>query len=411
MDRYNEEKIKWLGNMMHHVGNVFYIVLDENYEMKYNNIPDLEIFHMIDVLNHGMDLGESNMPDITAMDTRGIVYPVIFSNSLGMSYITMLDKMDEQSALVHTIGPVFLDDDTPMRLMQRLNHIELSVATRKHFSQLLQLFPIMSLDNFLQWGMQLYYNITGRRLSPDGFIYSDLSAANVSLPPEASYQYEFHRERYLEENRLMEVIRTGNTLYQKDVTNLFHLKKSGRLSNEYLRQMKNHALILATLESRASMEGGISPEIALTLREQQILAIEAAGSLAELNRIHDDYVHEYIVHVHRMTNDGAISPEIKDTCQYIQLHPDKLLTIRSLAQRLSYSDYYFSTRFRTEVGETVNAYINRIRVEASCKLLTSHYDDIYTIALQCGFHSLGTFEKQFKKYKGMSPGAYRRNHK
>ena len=58
--------------------------------------------------------------------------------------------------------------------------------------------------------------------------------------------------------------------------------------------------------------------------------------------------------------------------------------------------------------ETTVDYLNRQRIEEACLQLAATDDSITEIAYRNGFNDLSYFIRTFKKYKGMTPGKYKR---
>jgi AraC-like DNA-binding protein len=59
------------------------------------------------------------------------------------------------------------------------------------------------------------------------------------------------------------------------------------------------------------------------------------------------------------------------------------------------------------MGENLSSYLNRLRVEKACHLLTDTDLTLSEIAGSCGFEDQSWFSKIFKSYTGLSPGKYR----
>ena len=88
------------------------------------------------------------------------------------------------------------------------------------------------------------------------------------------------------------------------------------------------------------------------------------------SRYHRD---EYIVRINRVID-------------YIEKHLDTELTLDTLAGVANFSSFHFHRIFRAIVGETLNAYIRRLRVEkAVSQLVNNPGKTITEIALDCGF--------------------------
>ena len=64
--------------------------------------------------------------------------------------------------------------------------------------------------------------------------------------------------------------------------------------------------------------------------------------------------------------------------------------------------------FKEYTGTTLNVYLNELRIEHACAMLTTTYNDIIDIALESGFDNLSTFYHLFRKVKGITPAKYRK---
>jgi AraC family transcriptional regulator len=89
---------------------------------------------------------------------------------------------------------------------------------------------------------------------------------------------------------------------------------------------------------------------------------------------------------------------------YIHDHLGEDLNLARLARIACFSKYHFHRVFRTLIGETVNAYVRRVRLEKAVRMLTLDDDkSILEIALDCGFSSSQNFAKAFKSHFGVTP--------
>ena len=53
-------------------------------------------------------------------------------------------------------------------------------------------------------------------------------------------------------------------------------------------------------------------------------------------------------------------------------------------------------------------YLNRQRIEQACFQLAATDDSITEVAYKCGFNDLSYFIRTFRKYKGVTPGRYKK---
>ena len=63
--------------------------------------------------------------------------------------------------------------------------------------------------------------------------------------------------------------------------------------------------------------------------------------------------------------------------------------------------------FKSSTGLTVFEYLNKIKIDYSCKLLLNTDMNIVDISFDCGFNNLSHFNKQFRKFIGKTPTQFR----
>ena len=92
------------------------------------------------------------------------------------------------------------------------------------------------------------------------------------------------------------------------------------------------------------------------------------------------------------------------TLDYVRDHCAEDLTLAKLAKVACFSKFHFHRIFRTALGETINQYVRRVRLEKAARMLTHNKDQsIIDIALDCGFSSSQNFAKAFKAHFGVTP--------
>lgn len=64
--------------------------------------------------------------------------------------------------------------------------------------------------------------------------------------------------------------------------------------------------------------------------------------------------------------------------------------------------------FKEHYRVTFVEYLNTIRVGHACKLLSEKDMNVVEVAYECGFNNLANFNRQFKKFKQVTPSEYRK---
>jgi len=88
-------------------------------------------------------------------------------------------------------------------------------------------------------------------------------------------------------------------------------------------------------------------------------------------------------------------------------HFKEIETARDVSQALGYNHKYLMTAFRQHVGQTLQVYLNQLRVMEAQRMLMQTDASVTTIALDCGFQSQGRFYASLRKFCGQSPRQFR----
>ena len=114
-----------------------------------------------------------------------------------------------------------------------------------------------------------------------------------------------------------------------------------------------------------------------------------------MNAQNQHYRDEYIVRINRVID-------------YIQNNLNSQLDLETLAQVAYFSKFHFHRIFTAMVGETLNSFIKRLRIEKAASTLIAHpKDSITSIALSCGFSGSAAFSRVFNENFGISATIFR----
>lgn len=102
---------------------------------------------------------------------------------------------------------------------------------------------------------------------------------------------------------------------------------------------------------------------------------------------------------------GALGPEF---LRYLREHCAEKLSLEELSKSCFYNPSYLSRRFKEYFGLTITDFIARSRLEKAEEMLLSTGLSTDEIARVCGFSSKNAFYRQFKEFRGMTPGDFRR---
>jgi AraC-like DNA-binding protein len=111
--------------------------------------------------------------------------------------------------------------------------------------------------------------------------------------------------------------------------------------------------------------------------------------------------------VSRQNADNEFHPRINNAKKYIIDHYSHDIHIGTLASISNLSPSSFIRYFSSVIGLTPYAFLQKTRINQALVLLETTGMSINEIALAVGFNDQNNFAKQFKKYMGVTPTAYR----
>ena len=110
----------------------------------------------------------------------------------------------------------------------------------------------------------------------------------------------------------------------------------------------------------------------------------------------------------RARTSSEYTRRINHALDFIEQHLDQPIRLEDLSRASHFSAYHFHRIFHAMLGETVNDYVTRKRMErAAYRLIRNPALSITDVAVMGGFSSSANFAKSFKLYFGISPSAMR----
>ena len=336
--------------------------------------------------------------------------PVLFTNRVNMMWLCCPEFAGEEPLRVYVLGPFFLDDYSSFAIDSGLAGAGASAALRQNAAKLVRKLPILSWARVQEYALMLHYLITGEKIRQSAlrsFGSGDLLAGGGEgkLLPDTHGTYQAEQE-------MLRMVREGDLELVRHIDRMAVTGTMGQLAQagDALRQMKNSVLVCTTLFSRTAIEGGLSPETAYTLCDRYFQSVERVKSLSELTSIAYTMQRDFVERVHAVRTQ-KLSREIEAACSYIERHLEEDLSIASLAAYAGYIEYYFSKKFKRELGLTPAEYIRKKRLAKAALLLRSTDLDAQQIASRLQFCSQSYFTDCFRKEYGVSPTKYRKEGK
>ncbi|MEE1238793.1 MAG: AraC family transcriptional regulator [Acutalibacteraceae bacterium] len=133
---------------------------------------------------------------------------------------------------------------------------------------------------------------------------------------------------------------------------------------------------------------------------------QAFGLLtAEITVIFAKLLKHYTLREHNLS-DTTVSKIV----QYCNEHYTDMISVDDICENLNVSRSYVSHLFHNKFKIGFCDYINLLRLNDAERLLNSTDDSVTSIALNCGFSTVRTFNRVFLKKYGVSPTAYRNDY-
>lgn len=101
------------------------------------------------------------------------------------------------------------------------------------------------------------------------------------------------------------------------------------------------------------------------------------------------------------------NPTLSEILNFCEQHFAEDITLEQTAQRLHLNKYHISHLINQKLGMGFSYYINTLRIDAACDLLSDTDKKISDIAGDVGFGSIRSFNRSFTKIMNTTPVKYR----
>ncbi|GFZ79061.1 hypothetical protein GCM10008018_25800 [Paenibacillus marchantiophytorum] len=171
-------------------------------------------------------------------------------------------------------------------------------------------------------------------------------------------------------------------LYARSRTDYHHVKKAG--------------LVIIGMYQKQFPEASVDQEI-----------VYKASSHAELLRKLDETLENCLTLKRAASVAYTSNRDVNRIIDYIHLNYSEEITVKSLAEYVSYDPHYVSALFKKKKGTTIINYIQLYRVEQAKRLLKDTMLSITEVGERVGFENDNYFIKIFKRFVNMTPNQYR----
>ena len=107
---------------------------------------------------------------------------------------------------------------------------------------------------------------------------------------------------------------------------------------------------------------------------------------------------------------GQNTPFIHKVITYVSENISKDISLKDIAASMNYEYHYFSTLFNQSFSVNFKSFINLLRIENACALLSDSKNNITQVSRACGFASIRNFNRVFRNICNCTPLQYRKAH-
>ena len=391
-----EERISLFSDMVLCYHDLYIWEYDENLMLLRSNCPHaILISRLID------DEHRNLLREYVSTDDK----PIIMSDAMGIYWVAVPCTLESQELRIFIMGPFSVTDLSERLTEPALKGLNIPRDMREQLAAFVSTIPVISLNRVFEYAIMLYYCITEERIMVSDLHYQESEPEPQKKGISSPKSSDAHGT-YALEQEMVRMVREGNLDLQKHLSRMAISGNLGKLSDDSERQMKNAGLVCLVLFSRAAIEGGVSPEIALTLTDYYFQSVETCKNLQELQVIARTMQDDFVMRVHKMRS-SKLSRPVQECCDYIDLHAEEELTLKQMASHLGYSEYYLSHKFRQETGNSFKQYVTKRRLAKALDLLRNNAMSVKDISEHLHFCSQSYFAEQFRAVYGVSPSEWR----
>jgi YesN/AraC family two-component response regulator len=340
-------------------------------------------------------------------------YVYVFRDSIQLEFLAagMWDGAEYRGTIV--VGPCISKAYPPQLIREMIHKERLSLVIQRQLQQCYN--ALTMIDEAKQHAIShLLINVfTPGMIQPQQI--------EIALPPSEGTAVKFNDDlerdrelierRYESENKLLHAIARGDPHMLKTA-----LEEGKELSwpyrhpNSPVRSMKNLSFSANTLCRKAAESAGVHPLYLDSISGKFAIQIEQAQSIAELVYLYEEMLQAYCNLVRELSV-ATLSSLVGEAVTSIRFHIDQPLNLNHIADTLGVHPSYLSRTFKKELGMTLTAYINTLRIEEAKYMLDYSNESVTEIASSVGYNDPNYFSKVFMKLEHVTPHEYRKRKK
>ena len=220
-------------------------------------------------------------------------------------------------------------------------------------------------------------------------------------------EYSIYHLEYEKEMSFYKAVQKGDVELVKKLMLPLKNEKLGSLSKNSLQNLQYHLVVLISMLTRFSIEGGMNPESAYTLSDIYIQQVDLLSSEEETEKIHEKIIFDYTNRMAKIHKTLGLSKKVIKAMDYIYDNIQSKIRISDIAKKIDINPNYLCELFKKETGISINNFVKKKKIQAAEKLLIYEDFSVAELADIFGFASSSHFIETFKAETGLTPKAYK----
>lgn len=383
-------------------GNIYLWQYDADGQLLSSNCPHESLFgaafSFLGCKERALSVGQKGGLPQAVGTTFGLLWGIDFVRRNGE-----LERM-------YVIGPVFSHNVSKRNIETGFRHYagdDITLAWKHRLINAYEEVPIVQHILFTRYLLMLHYCLTGEKLDASD---TTIQQSFANAAPSAAGR-DRHRV-WMSEQALLHMVRNGDLNYKNALNDSLLISEGVPVhGKDPLRQAKTSVIVFTSIVCRAAIEGGLPPEAAYSLGDSYMQSAENALTYDEIRAVPILMYDDFIRQVHKAKQNPKLSAPIARCRDYIEIHPEKKIRAKDLAELVGYTEYYLTRRFKEETGLSVSDYVQNAKIGRAKVLLQSTNLSIQEISEQLCFGSRNYFSRIFSEAEGCTPTQFREQQK
>lgn len=211
------------------------------------------------------------------------------------------------------------------------------------------------------------------------------------------------------EARISRIVREGDLEAMRALldTDRFDSEKIGKIAVSDRKQMEYMVVVMIYILSRSAIDGGLNPQIAYGLSDVYLRRLERCGTAEEMGELGARAQLEFTRRVHDARLEKRGNSHVDQCKDFVFRNLHRPFAVGDIAPALGVTSPYLSKLFHKSEGITIQQYISKERCAHAANMLKYSDYPISVISEYFCFSSQSHFGRQFKKWYGCTPRAYR----